>query len=369
MIEFIDPSFATDKPGEEEHDHSDDEAVADLGVSDQESLSSADNPVAPDDDYNIRVCTNIKLIEKLGLERMVKQLVFRKKKLHGVLSCQLGPMQYFISLMQALFYDLPYTNLSKPFTTWYELECTGTEPSKSVVDQRQNACEAAARILLNKYPNVSSISALTLILHEYFQKLIVALAVGYKQQLAEFACAMPATIPYTLSAPNLRDLYLDICNTPDPNLPNICPTSLEKINLVLDHELFSWDMFCADIKAEAIVFDNLVDLSITDMVQNGIADDEIIANDSGLVFPKLKRLYLKNIFLSANNAQAIMGRNLKRFTYVGSIVAASQLYSQPYVKLNELYMIWLGDLYYEEVEDFILLANEIFNKTNSIACV
>ncbi|KAJ2474986.1 hypothetical protein IWW56_005625 [Coemansia sp. RSA 2131] len=93
------------------------------------------------------------------------------------------------------------------------------------------------------------------------------------------------------------------------------------------------------------------------------------ANDLDLVFPKLERLYLENISLTKKDAEAIMGHGLKRFSYVGSIIAASQLYKQPLGNLDELYLSWLGGRYPDEADDFVLLANEVFNKMDGIEYV
>ncbi|KAJ2123709.1 hypothetical protein IW147_002302 [Coemansia sp. RSA 720] len=110
----------------------------------------------------------------------------------------------------------------------------------------------------------------------------------------------------------------------------------------------------------------LVDLSITGVVQVSGANNVMNANDLDLVFPKLERLYLENISLTGKDAQAIMGHGLKRFSYVGSIVAASQLCKQPLRNLDTLILVWVEKQYSEEADDFVTLTNEIFNKTDGI---
>ncbi|KAJ2291368.1 hypothetical protein IW139_004681, partial [Coemansia sp. RSA 353] len=94
----------------------------------------------------------------------------------------------------------------------------------------------------------------------FMQKLILDLAVGYDTQLTKFVCSMPARFPYTLTAPNIIELDLRLYHFLEPNFPTISPRSLRKMNLVLENQLFSWDMFRVGNESEAIIFDNLVDL-------------------------------------------------------------------------------------------------------------
>ncbi|KAJ2275616.1 hypothetical protein EV176_002647 [Coemansia sp. RSA 451] len=202
--------------------------------------------------------------------------------------------------------------------------------------------------------------------NEYFQKLIVELAIEYDNQLTKFVCKMPATYPYTLTAPNLVELDLGLSCDIDYNLPTIFPQSLQRINLSLDDVQFSWDMFRIGKESKAIVFDSLVDLSITDTIQDLDAGNVMHANDFDLAFPKLERLHLENTSLTRKDAQAMMGHGLKRFSYVGSIITASQLCKQPLRTLDTLNLVWVEEEYPEETDDFIPLANEIFNKTDGI---
>ncbi|KAJ1803281.1 hypothetical protein LPJ77_005327, partial [Coemansia sp. RSA 2523] len=159
------------------------------------------------------------------------------------------------------------------------------------------------------------ISVMVLNPNEYFQKLIVELAIEYDNQLTKFVCKMPATYPYTLTAPNLVELDLGLSCDIDYNLPTIFPQSLQRINLSLDDVQFSWDMFRIGKESKAIVFDSLVDLSITDTIQDLDAGNVMHANDFDLAFPKLERLHLENTSLTRKDAQAMMGHGLKRFSY------------------------------------------------------
>ncbi|KAJ2721240.1 hypothetical protein H4S00_003023 [Coemansia sp. D1744] len=202
--------------------------------------------------------------------------------------------------------------------------------------------------------------------HEFMQKLILDLAVGYDKQLSKFVCSMPVRFPYTLTAPNLIELDLTLGFSLDQNLPTICPGLLRKINLVLNRQLFSWDMFRIGNEPKPIVFNNLVDLSVTYVVQNEIADDMLNANNIELVFPSLERLYLENCMLARKNAQAMMSHGLKELHIEGSIVAASQLCEQPLRNLDRLDVIWVERHYCEEAANFVTLANDIFNKTDGI---
>ncbi|KAJ2443137.1 hypothetical protein IWW46_002673, partial [Coemansia sp. RSA 2440] len=375
IIELVDPSLVMDDSDEEESNYSEEEAVTDSGGSDWESsnssvsssVNSVCNAVALDGRDSLRADTNIKLIEKLGLESMVKQLLFGEKRPEVYYNNRLDSIRAYISILQALFYDLPEgIKLTQPFIKWFELEYIGTEPSNRLENRCYAASIAAADILLNKYTNVSSISVMVLNPNEYFQKLIVELAIEYDNQLTKFVCKMPATYPYTLTAPNIVELDLGLSCDIDYNLPTIFPQSLQRINLSLDDVQFSWDMFRIGKESKAIVFDSLVDLSITDTIQDLDAGNVMHANDFDLAFPKLERLHLENTSLTRKDAQAMMGHGLKRFSYVGSIITASQLCKQPLRTLDTLNLVWVEEEYPEETDDFIPLANEIFNKTDGI---
>ncbi|KAJ2249115.1 hypothetical protein GGH97_001463, partial [Coemansia sp. RSA 475] len=341
IIELVDPSLGMDDSDEEESNYSEEEAVTDSGGSDWESsnssvsssVNSVCNAVALDGRDSLRADTNIKLIEKLGLESMVKQLLFGEKRPEVYYNNRLDSIRAYISILQALFFDLPEgIKLTQPFIKWFELD----------------------------------ISVMVLNPNEYFQKLIVELAIEYDNQLTKFVCKMPATYPYTLTAPNLVELDLGLSCDIDYNLPTIFPQSLQRINLSLDDVQFSWDMFRIGKESKAIVFDSLVDLSITDTIQDLDAGNVMHANDFDLAFPKLERLHLENTSLTRKDAQAMMGHGLKRFSYVGSIITASQLCKQPLRTLDTLNLVWVEEEYPEETDDFIPLANEIFNKTDGI---
>ncbi|KAJ2499986.1 hypothetical protein GGH96_003097 [Coemansia sp. RSA 1972] len=371
IIELVDSSLDNDDSDEEESNYSEEEAVTDSGGSDWESVSSSvnsvGNAVALDGSDSLRAYTNIKLIEKLGLESMVNQLLFGDKRPEVYFNNRLDSIRAYVSILQALFHNMPEgIKLTEPFIKWFELEYIGTEPNTRVENQCYAASDAAADILLSKYPNVSNISTLVLDPHDFFQKLIVELAVGYDKQLTKFVSTMPASFPYTLTAPNLVDLDLRFGSSSHQNLPTIFPQSLRRINISLENVPFSWDVFCADMESEAIKFNNLVDLSITGVVQVSGTDNVMNANNLDLVFPKLKRLYLENVNLTRKDAEAIMGHGLKRFSYVGSIISASQLCKQPLRNLNTLNLVWLEKQYSEEADDFVSLTNEIFNKTDGI---
>ncbi|KAJ2148249.1 hypothetical protein J3F82_004727 [Coemansia sp. RSA 637] len=200
------------------------------------------------------------------------------------------------------------------------------------------------------------------------QTLIVELAVGYDKQLTKYANDMPTPFPYTLTAPNLIVLDLTFSDSSDLIFPTICPRSLRKIYIELENQPFSWDMFRVGVEAEAIVFDNLVNLSISGMVQDPDADNAM-ANDLDMRFPKLERLVLTNSYLARNEADAMMAHGLKRFQHEGSIIAASQLCKQPFGNLDELYLCWEKKKYFDEADSFVPLANEIFNKTKGIEYV
>ncbi|KAJ2131013.1 hypothetical protein IW136_005416, partial [Coemansia sp. RSA 678] len=192
IIELVDPSLAMDDSDEEESNYSEEEAVTDSGGSDWDSYDSSvsssansvSNAVALDGRDSLRAVTNIKLIEKLGLESMVKQLLFGEKRPDVYFNNRLDSIRAYISILQALFYDLPEgIKLTKPFIKWFELEYIGTEPNNRVENRCYAASIAAADILINKYPNVSSINVMVLNPNEFFQKLIVELAIEYDEQL------------------------------------------------------------------------------------------------------------------------------------------------------------------------------------------
>ncbi|KAJ2499983.1 hypothetical protein GGH96_003094 [Coemansia sp. RSA 1972] len=300
---------------------------------------------------------------------MVKQLMFCEKELQVATIYPFDSLKTFMAILQAMFHGLPEEiELTGPFIKWSELVYRHSMGSNILTRQCHTALETGANTLVNKYPNVSSISHVTLTPHEFMQKMIAELAVGYDKQLTEFNCEMPAIFPYTLLAPNLVDLDLRLYTSSNPNLPAICPRSLRKIKLIIDTHLFSWDMFCADMESEAIVFDNLEELSIIDAVQNGVEGD-MIANNLNLEFPKLEKLYLANICLTGKDVQAIMGHELQQFHYEGSIIAASNMCKQPLGNLDKLYLQWERELYLDEADNFVPLTNEIFNKMNGIGYV
>ncbi|KAJ2501179.1 hypothetical protein GGH96_002099 [Coemansia sp. RSA 1972] len=272
--------------------------------------------------------------------------------------------------MRALFRGLPEEiKLIKPFVKLYELELMDTEPIDHAESQCYAASHEAAHVLINKYSNISSISTTALDPHEFFQKLIAELAVGYDKQLTKFASSMPATFPYTLLAPNLVELDLRFWASLDIIFPTISPRSLRKISIALDKHPFSWDMFHVGNVSEAIVFDNLVDLSISGMARDLDDGNAVIAHGLDLVFPKLERLSLSNISITRKDAQAMMAHGLRRLRCKGSIITASQLCKHPLGNLDNLYLSWVEEPYPEEADDFILLANEIFNKTEGIGHV
>ncbi|KAJ2546873.1 hypothetical protein IWW35_004849 [Coemansia sp. RSA 1878] len=371
IVELVDPGYSIDYSDEEDHDYPDGEDIADLGGSDRDSISlavySADNAVAFDGDGSIRVYTNIQLIETLGLGSMVKQLFLGEKQSDGIYNDQVGSLKSFMSILETMFHDLPGDDkITEPFIKWYELEYMDAESGNDTLNLCHVASKAAADTLVYKFPNVSSINFMVFGSHEFFQQLNVELAVGYDKQLTKFDCAMPATYPYTLTAPNLVELDLLFSSSSHQNLPTIFPQSLQRINISLDKVLFSWDMFCIGNESKATVFDNLVNLSISSAVQFSGPDNLMNANDLDLVFPSLERLHLKNISLTKKDAKAMVGRWLKRLNYEGSIIAASQLCKQPLGNLDELYLSWLGGRYPDETDDFVSLTNEIFNKTDGI---
>ncbi|KAJ2566574.1 hypothetical protein GGH12_000728 [Coemansia sp. RSA 1822] len=438
------------------NDIPDDEAVTDSEGSDRESVSSladsVDDAVALDGGNSVRANSNLKLIQKLGLGSMVKQLLFDQKKPLDYMISRVGSLKAFTSVLQALFRGLPEeVKIIEPFAQMVDLVHMGMIRDNIMLDECLAAFKSATDVLINKYPNVNSIIAMPAQPHEVFQKLIVDLAVGYDKQLTKFVCDMPVTVPYTLLAPNLVELDLRFIHSWTLKFPTIYPRSLRKIDIVfedvsIDWDVFhvdkeskaivfdnltdlsikgdayilelrnvtnandldlkfpnlerlfllvmgdsdeeesnfsdeeavtdsggsdwesvsSWDVFCADMKSEAIEFNSLVDLSITGVVQVSGANNVMNANDLDLVFPKLERLYLENISLTGKDAEAIMGHGLKRFSYVGSIIAASHLCKQPLRNLDTLILVWVEKQYSEEADDFVTLTNEIFNKTDGI---
>ncbi|KAJ2544963.1 hypothetical protein GGF49_000873 [Coemansia sp. RSA 1853] len=251
---------------------SDEEADTDSGGTNRESTISPINflgiPVVLDGKVPIRVYTNIKLIETFGLESMVKQLLFREDRSRGIFGLQLESLTSFISIIQTLFSGLPEeTNLTEPFTKWHELENAGTVPSNDAQSRCYAASKAAANVLIHKFPNVSSMFAVMTDPHEFLQKLIVELAVGYDKKLTKFVCEIPPMFPYTLSAPNVVELGLRVLSSSHQNLPTICPRSLRKINLVVERQPFSWDMFRIDTESKTIAFDNLL-IETTELLTN-----------------------------------------------------------------------------------------------------
>ncbi|KAJ2499098.1 hypothetical protein GGH96_003758 [Coemansia sp. RSA 1972] len=266
-----------------------------------------------------------------------------------------------------MHHDLPGDDkIIKPFTKWYELEYMDVVSSNDAQNICHVASKAAADTLVYKFSNVSSINAMVFHSHKFFQRLNVELAVGYDKQLTIFDCAMPATFPYTLTAPNLIDLDLGLSCAIDYNLPTICPQLLRKIDIHFYDVSFDWDVFHVDKESEVIVFNNLVYLSITGNSVHPRIRNVPITNDLDLVFPNLEQLHLKNISLSNKDAEALVGRWLKQLRFQGSIIAASQLCKQPLGNLDELNLSWLGGQYPQEADDFVSLANEIFNKTDGI---
>ncbi|KAJ2834150.1 hypothetical protein J3B01_004094 [Coemansia erecta] len=373
IVKVVDPNLIMDDSDEEESDYSDEEAVTDSGGSDWESVSSSINCIsdafALDGGDPIRVYTNIKLIEKLGLESMVKQLLFSEKQPQVLTINEFDSMGAFISILEALFQDLPGNGkLTEPFNEWFDLEYMDAVSDNQAEGECYAVIKAATDAFINKYPNISSINAVMINPHEFMQKMIVELAVGYDKQLTKFVCAMPATFSYTLLAPNLADLDLRLGCSIDDNLPTIFPQSLRTIQFMLDDQPFNWDVFRVDKKSKTIAFDNLVYLSLTGTIQDSDAGNEI-TNNLNLSFPKLERLFLENISLTTNEAQAMIGHGLKWLYCEGSIIAASQLCKQPLRDLDTLFLIWVEEEYPDEVDDFVFLANEIFNKTDDIKYV
>ncbi|KAJ1857383.1 hypothetical protein GGH12_002871 [Coemansia sp. RSA 1822] len=274
-----------------------------------------------------------------------------------------------MSILEVLFRSIPKEiRLTKPFITWFELEYIGEIPDNLLMRQCNDASKAVADVLINRYPNVSSISTTMLYPHEFFQKLIVELVVGYDKQLTKYANDMPTAFPYTLTAPKLVELDLIFyCDSSYQNLPTIRPRSLRKITIDLDQIPFSWDMFRVGNVSEAIVFNNLVDLSITDVHEDSNADSMAIENNLDLEFPKLERLHTKTCTLTRKTIQAMMSHGLKWLHCEGSFIDASQLCKQPLGSLHTLILDWVGELYPEETDDdFVSLSNEIFNKTDGI---
>ncbi|KAJ2471238.1 hypothetical protein IWW56_006376, partial [Coemansia sp. RSA 2131] len=180
-----------DDSDEEEFDYSDEEAVTDSGGSDWESVSSSinciDDALALAGDNPIRVYTNIKLIEKLGLESMVKQLLFGEKQPQVLMISEFDSMGAFISILEALFHDLPGNDkLTEPFNEWFDLEYMDAVSDNQTEGRCYAVIKAAIDAFINKYPNISSINAVMINPHEFMQKMIVELAVGYDKQLTKF---------------------------------------------------------------------------------------------------------------------------------------------------------------------------------------
>ncbi|KAJ2531977.1 hypothetical protein IWW43_003444 [Coemansia sp. RSA 1935] len=300
---------------------------------------------------------------------MVKQLLF-DEKCHHVSVNEADSLKTFMSILEALFCGLPEEiRLTKPFIMWFELEYIDETPDSLLMRQCHDASKAVADALINRYPNVSSISTTMLYPHEFFQKLIVELVVGYDKQLTKYVNDMPTAFPYTLTAPKLVELDLTFYCVSEYDLPTICPRSPRKIRIDLDQIPFSWDMFRVGNVSETIVFDNLVDLSITDVYEDSDAGNMTIANNLDLEFPKLERLHTNNSSLTRKVAQAMMSHGLKWLHCEGSIISASQLCKQPLGTLDTLILVWVGEVYSEEFDDFVPLTNEIFNKTSGIEFV
>ncbi|KAJ2172242.1 hypothetical protein GGH16_002438 [Coemansia sp. RSA 560] len=369
IVEIVNTEYK-ENSDEEERNHSEDEAVADSGGSDWDwdssSVSNFNDLVSTDYKITTRVFSNIKLIETLGLGSMVKQLLFGKKQPEDIYKDQGGPRKTFMSVLEAMFHDLPDDKITKPFIKLYELEYMDAVSGNDAQNLCHVASKAAASTLINKYPNVSSINVMVLNPNEYFQKLIADLAIVYDKQLTKLVCKIPPMLPYTLTAPNLVELDLRLESSLHQSLPTIFPQSLQRIHISFDDVQFSWDMFRIGNESKAIVFNSLVDLSITGMDQFSVTGNVVHANDLDLVLPKLERLHLENIILTRKDAQAMMSHGLKRLSYEGSIITASQLCKQPLRDLDTLNLVWVEEEYPEETDDFIPLANEIFNKTDGI---
>ncbi|KAJ2474987.1 hypothetical protein IWW56_005626, partial [Coemansia sp. RSA 2131] len=96
-------------------DHTDDESVS-------SSVNYVGNAVALNGNDSLRAYTNIKLIEKLGLQSMVKQLLFGEKRPAVSLDNRWDSIKAYIFILQALFHDLPEgIKLTNPFIKWFEL--------------------------------------------------------------------------------------------------------------------------------------------------------------------------------------------------------------------------------------------------------
>ncbi|KAJ2834151.1 hypothetical protein J3B01_004095 [Coemansia erecta] len=258
------------------------------------------------------------------------------------------------------------SRIIKPFTVMVDLVCFGMIRDTIMLDECRVAFKSAIDIMISKYPNVSSIIAMPTQPHEFFQKLILELAVGYDKQLAKYVCSMPTTVPYTLLAPNLVELDLRFIHSWTLKFPTIYPRSLRKIDIMFQDVSIDWDVFRVDKESKTIVFDNLTDLSITGDSYIPELRDVANANNLDLKFPNLERLFLSSCNLTKKDGQALMSHKLNWLHFEGSFIAASQLCKQPLRKLDTLFLAWLGLQHPEETDDFISLANEIFNKTDGI---
>ncbi|KAJ2666291.1 hypothetical protein IW148_001009 [Coemansia sp. RSA 1199] len=274
-------------------------AVTDSEGSDRESVSSladsVDDAVALDGGNSVRANSNLKLIQKLGLGSMVKQLLFDQKKPLDYMISRVGSLKAFTSVLQALLRGLPEeVEIIEPFAQMVDLVHMGMIRDNIMLDECRAAFKSATDVLINKYPNVNSIIAMPAQPHEVFQKLIVDLAVGYDKQLTKFVCDMPVTVPYTLLAPNLVELDLRFIHSWTLKFPTIYPRSLRKIDIVFEDVSIDWDVFHVDKESKAIVFDNLTDLSIKGDAYILELRNVTNANDLDLKFPNLERLFLDN---------------------------------------------------------------------------
>ncbi|KAJ2206056.1 hypothetical protein EV180_007167, partial [Coemansia sp. RSA 518] len=93
-------------------------------------------------------------------------------------------MGAFISILEALFQDLLGNDkLTEPFNEWFDLEYMDAVSDNQAEGECYAVIKAATDAFINKYPNISSINAVMINPHEFMQKMIVELAVGYDKQL------------------------------------------------------------------------------------------------------------------------------------------------------------------------------------------